>query len=416
MKILQINVFHYPKGGSETVYFNTSKLLQENNHEVVHFALQWHENETSPFASYFPQSKETRTGILKPIKNIINYFYNSEAATKLEQLIIAEKPDLAHIHLIWGQITGSILPVLKRYNIPIACTAHDYRMICPAYTFKNGKDEICEKCKGGKYYQCLLNKCTKKNHLLSAMATCEQYYRNLFFNPAKYIDGIIYVSNFAKEKHEQLMPSLANKPNITLYNTTTQILPNYNQSKSTEQKERYFLSFGRLSNEKGVRTLIQAFEHLPECHLKIAGTGPLEEELKSYVSTTNISNIEFVGFQTGHALQRLISDAYFVIVPSEWYENNPMTIIEAYATAIPVIGSKIGGIPEIINHKTGFLFEHGNVRALEQTIKKANKLTLKEYDTMAYNALEFAQKHFNNKSHYEKLKDFYNKISTIKVL
>ena len=115
-------------------------------------SLRWPENYPSEYESYFPESKETRSELLKPVKNIINYFNNREAARKLEQLIEKERPDLAHMHLIWGQITGSILPVLKRHNVPIIFSIHDYRIVCPAYTFRNGKGEICEQCGGKKLF------------------------------------------------------------------------------------------------------------------------------------------------------------------------------------------------------------------------------------------------------------------------
>ena len=127
MKILEINVFNYRKGGSEAVYFSTMELLKEHGDEVINFSLKWAENESSPQEEFFPESKETREGFLKPIKNIVNYFYDRKAARKLESLIVQEKPDIAQVHLIWGQITGSILPILRKYHIPIIFTIHEDR-------------------------------------------------------------------------------------------------------------------------------------------------------------------------------------------------------------------------------------------------------------------------------------------------
>ena len=220
MKILEISVYNYRKGGSEAVYFSTMELLQEHGDEVVNFALKWPENTSSVYEQYFPESKETRRGILKPVKNIVNYFYDAEAAKKMEALIEAEKPDLAQVHLIWGQITGSILPVLKRHHIPVIFTIHEYRIVCPAYTFRNGLGEVCEQCQGKHFYKCVTNKCCKGSYGLSAMMAAEQYFRNAFLNPAKYIDGLVYVSQFAKSKLEQYMPALKDKPNMVLYNLT----------------------------------------------------------------------------------------------------------------------------------------------------------------------------------------------------
>ena len=250
MKILQINVFNYKKGGSETVYFNTTELLEQHGNEVINFTLKWLENYPSKYDDYFPESKMTRTGLLKPLKDIAYYFYNAEAARNIEKLIEKEKPDIAQIHLLWGQITGSILPVLKRHNIPVIFTIHEYRIVCPAYTFRNGKGLVCEECQGKHFYKCVENKCCKNSYALSVMMAAEQYFRNQFLNPARYIDGLIYVSRFAKGKLEQYMPALKEKPNIVLYNLTDKIDKEIN--KNTAQN-KYFLFFGRLSYEKVLR-------------------------------------------------------------------------------------------------------------------------------------------------------------------
>lgn len=180
MKVLLIDVYNYNKGGAETVCFNTGKMLEEHGHKVIYFTLKWAENKPSPYSKYFPESKETRRGPLKQIKNMVNYFYHFEAAKKIEQLILDEKPDIAHIHLIWGQITPSIFPVLKKYNIPILFTVHDYRIVCPAYTFRNGKGQICEECQGKYFYKCFTNTCCKGSKLMSAVMAAEQYFRNIF--------------------------------------------------------------------------------------------------------------------------------------------------------------------------------------------------------------------------------------------
>lgn len=406
MKVLLIDVYNYNKGGAETVCFNTGKMLEEHGHEVVYFTLKWADNNPSPYSKYFPESKETRRGPLKQVKNMINYFYHFEAARKIEQLIGDEKPDIAHIHLMWGQITPSIFPVLKKYNIPILFTVHDYRIVCPAYTFRNGKGQICEECHGKHFYKCFTNTCTKGSKLMSAVMAAEQYFRNAFFNPAKNIDGFIYVSNFAKDIQEKYMPAVKNIPNIVLYNFSTSIAE---QSK-TMPPEKYFLFFGRLSYEKGVKTLLETFEKLPECKLKIAGTGPLEAELKLMKDTHKIENVEFLGYKTGKELSDLVAGTYFVVVPSEWYENNPMTIIEAYSVGTPVIGARIGGIPEIVvDSKTGFQFESGNTDDLRNKVDLANKLSDSEYQKISSNTLKFVCENLSKSCYWDKLIGFYNK-------
>lgn len=405
MKILLIDVYNYNKGGAETVCFNTGKMLEAHGHKVIYFTLKWADNKPSPYSKYFPESKETRRGPLKQIKNMVNYFYHFEAAKKIEQLILDEKPEIAHIHLIWGQITPSIFPVLKKYNIPILFTVHDYRIVCPAYTFRNGKGQICEECQGKYFYKCFTNSCCKGSKLMSMVMTAEQYFRNKFFNPAQFIDGFIYVSNFAKNIQEKYMPAVKSTPNIILYNFSTSIIQ---KGKSTP-KDKYFLFFGRLSYEKGLKTLLTAFKDIPECKLKVVGTGPKEEELKQFVLKTNMKNVDFLGYKQGKELSDLVYNAYFVVVPSEWYENNPMTIIEAYSVGTPVIGAKIGGIPEIVDDgKTGFQFTSANVEELKAVILKTNNLSNEEYSTISNNTIKFANDNLSPHSYWNKLIGFYS--------
>lgn len=405
MKVLLIDVYNFNKGGAETVCFNTGRLLDEHGHKVVYFTLKWKDNRPSPYSKYFPESKETRRGPLKQVKNMINYFYHFEAAKKIEQLIIDEKPDIAHIHLMWGQITPSIFPVLKKYHIPILFTVHDYRIVCPAYTFRDGNGRICEACQGRYFYKCFTHTCCKGSKLMSAVMAAEQYFRNAFFNLAKYIDGFIYVSNFAKNIQEKYMPTLKAKANITLYNFSTSIV----DAPKTMPRERYYLFFGRLSYEKGVATLLNAFKELPHCMLKIVGTGPKEDELKSFVEVNGMDNVAFVGYKTGRELTDLISNAFFVIVPSEWYENNPMTIIEAYSVGTPVIGANIGGIPEIVvDGLTGFQFESGNANGLRDTVRKVDHMDGKRYTGLSRGAINFANDYLSKDNYWTKLIAFYN--------
>lgn len=407
MKILLIDVYHFNKGGAETVCFNTGEMLKQNGHEVVYFTLKWNNNLPSPQEKYFPESKETRKGVFRQLINLRNYFYYPDAARKLEQLILSEKPDIAHIHLMWGQISPSIFPVLKKYNIPIIFTIHDYRIVCPGYLFKNGKEEICEKCNGKNFYQCFFNKCAKGSYVLSFFMAAEQYFRNTFFNPSKYINGILYVSDFSRKKHEEYMPALKGIPNLVMHNFSLHI----KLEGKMPDKNKYFLFLGRLSNEKGITTLVKAFKECPDSKLVVAGTGPLEKELIQYKEQNKLDNIHFVGYKSGEELQELKKKAYFVIVPSECYENNPMAIIEAYAEGIPAIGANIGGIPEIIiSNQTGFTFEMGNTTSLTEIIQHASSLSAQEYKVMSENSIKYAIEDMSKDSYYNRLIPFYQKI------
>lgn len=407
MKLLEINVFNYRLGGSETVMLNTSDLFRKEGHEVIHFSLKWEKNVPCEQSKYFPESKETRKGLLKNMKNILTYFYHNEARRKLDKLLADEKPDIAQIHLFWGQITPSVLPVLKKYNIPVIFTIHEYRMICPNYTFRNGKGEVCEQCEGKKYWKCITNKCCQDSYGLSTMMAAEMYFRNAFFNPVMYIDGLVYVSKFAKIQHEKFMPALKKKKNIVLYNLSDYIYDEVN----IPDVPHYYLYFGRLSYEKGIGTLVNAFINMPDKKLKIVGTGSETENLKKLVTESECKNIQFLGFKKDQELQELVRNAYFVIVPSEWYENNPMTIIESYSASTPVIGARIGGIPEIVvESETGFLFASGDQQELKLCINNAERLEQNVYMEMRRNALHFAGKYFNRNNYYSQLYRFFEDV------
>lgn len=398
MKVLLINNFHYRKGGSETVYFNIARILKQAGFEVAYFSVARDENVPSPFAKYFIKD----TSKMSKIRGLLKYFYNGDAAGKLEELIINEKPDVAHAHLMWGCTAPAIFKVLKKYHVPLVHTVHDYRMVCPAYTFMT-QGHICEACHGRSFYKCAIKRCSKGNLLMSTVMAMEMYYRNTFFNPSKNIRGLIYVSEFAKKIHEKYAPSLKNVPSMVLYNCASSV------SAPSIFRGDYFLYYGRLSYEKGVDLLIPFFRNHADLNLKVVGTGPSEEKLKAEAG--DCDNIVFLGFKSGEDLMRIVSNASFVIVPSQWYENNPMTIIESYSLGTPVIGSNLGGIPEIIEDgKTGYIFEHRNSKQLESVLILASNLTDSKYQVMAENAYHFYKNNFSDREYVEKLMEFYNQV------
>lgn len=394
MKILLINKYFYKKGGAETVFFNIIKLLEKNGHKVIPFCLKNEKNIPSPYEQYFVDYPElSESSLLNKIKNTFNFFYNKNAAYQLEKLIIKESPDVAHIHLMFNSLSVSILPILKKYNIPTVMSVHDYRLLCPAYTFTDGKRNFCERCRAGHYYNCVTHLCSKRNFINSLMLCLDSYFRTKYFPPINYINKFLFVSKFSMNKHIQIEKKFSNISTY-LYNFTPSV------KDYCEIKGDYILFLGRISEEKGIVTLLNAMKEIPNIKLKLAGVGPLLEKLQANCST----NTEFIGFQQGEKLQELIHNASFVVVPSECYENNPMTIIESYAIGTPVIGSNLGGIPEIIlENKTGYTFEPKSSESLKNTIIKACSISQDEYYKMSKAAKQFAYENFSEENYYQKL-------------
>ena len=412
MKILQINNYHYLKGGSERVYFETSKILEKNGHEVLFFSVKDKESENHHSEKYFVKPFDyDNTSYVEKIKHTIEFIYNKEAEENLERLIKNEKPDIAHLHIFYGRLTSSILPVLKKYNIPVVMSVHEYRMLCPAYVMRDNEGDICEKCADGNYFHCIIGKCTKNNLVYSSIAALECFIRDKFFSYEAHIDKFIMVSQFIMDKHIQHKPSL-NSKSEQIYNfiDLSKYTPHFSH-------DNYYLYFGRLSREKGIMTLLNVWRNHPDLRLKIVGGGELEKDVMKFIDEHKMSNVEFVGYLSGDALFDAVKRSKFIFVPSEWYENNPMNVIESFALGKPVIGARIGGIPELIKEGfNGYLFESGNLDDLTSTIRKAKSVSDDDYLLLGKNARAFAEDNFNETKYYHKLLKLYDKLLNNRVI
>lgn len=407
MKILQINNCHYDRGGADIVYLNTIKLLEQNDYEVICFSTKNKNNKKNKFEKYFtPAPNFNTTNFLKKFLNIPRFIFSFSTIINLNKLLKKYNPDIAHVHLYKGGLTSSVLKVLKKNKIPIIISVHDYGFLDPHNLLLDGKLNISEKTINGSSFYAFLDKHNRNSYLYSFISYLEYSFNSFFLPFDKYFDTVLCVSSFSKNLH-----STCSKFNFNLrhlYNFSPMVKHEITDKKNNN--ERYILFFGRLSKEKGVLTLIKAYENIKTSYtLRILGTGSMESELKEYVKEKNIKNIEFLGHISGQALISHIKNAYVVVVPSEWYENNPMTIIESYALSVPVIGSNIGGIPEIIqNGSTGYTFEMSNVNDLCDKLNLMLSLTKDEYENFKVNCFEFAKNNFSEDVHFDKLISLYS--------
>lgn len=364
MKVLQINKYPSLKGGTETVLFDTIRLLREHGHEVV--LLSTDEGEVTYTPTYTISYPDRNASLIKRVRNLPSFLYNRFSVKILESVIEKEKPDIAHIHLYHNSFSSSILPVLKRHNIPIVMTLHEYRQICPSYLLLDKNQHICEKCIDGNYFHCMFTQCAKGSFIESTLLTMEMFYRRMFYKTEKYVNKFISPSDFVYRKHLSFNKQIADK-SVVIYNPVrVNSLENIN-------KGDYLLYFGRLSREKGIHTLLSAMKQLPNIKLKIVGAGDFP--------LNNIpSNVELLGFKRKEELEPIIRNALYTIVPSEWYETFGLSCTESLLLGTLVIASNIGAIPEIVEHrKNGFLFEAGNVKSLVETISEALLLSGEEY-------------------------------------
>ena len=363
MKILMINKFLYPNGGSETYMFKLGDYLASIGHQVEYFGMEHQGSCVGNRVNAYTTDMDFHSGsklskLTYPIKTI----YSSEARRKIRLVLDDFQPDVCHLNNFNYQLTPSIILEIVKWRkqkgrkCRIVYTAHDYQLVCPNHMCLNpNTHEICEKCLGGNFSNCLKGKCIHGSATKSVVGAAEAYYWKLQ-GAYKYIDTIICCSNFLKTKLDR-NPILTEKT-IALHNFIEKP-----EEKETEKKD-YVLYFGRYSQEKGIKTLIKAAESLPNIQFIFAGSGQLEDEIKK------VPNIKNVGFQTGEALEKLIREARFSVYPSEWYENCPFSVMESRMYGTPVLGANIGGIPELIDNKVnGELFKSGYAEELSECIK-----------------------------------------------
>lgn len=375
MKILMVNKFLYPNGGSETYIFKLGEYLESQGHEVQYFGMEHEGRCVGNHAEAYTTDMDFHGGsklskITYPIKTI----YSSEARKKIRLVLEDFKPDVVHLNNFTYQITPSVILEIKkwskqtRHRCKIVFTAHDYNLVCPNHMCNNpNTHENCEKCLGGHPMNCVKGKCIHGSTAKSVVGTMEAMFWKMK-GTYKYIDSMICCSEFMKTKMDS-NPLFASKT-IALHNFIDKV-----EWKEAEKKD-YVLYFGRFSEEKGIGTLINVCKKLPNIQFIFAGTGPLEEEING------ISNIKNLGFQKGEALEKLIREARFSIYPSEWYENCPFSVMESQMYGTPVLGANIGGIPELISvGSTGELFESGNGEDLKNKIEELwnNKEKLDKY-------------------------------------
>lgn len=388
MKILMVNKFFYIKGGSEKYMFSLANAFISLGHEVIYFAMQDEKNFECEQSDYFVSNVSVNGGFKSKLKMIFNIAYSKEAYKKMKLLLEKENPEIVILNLVHKQITCSIIDAIKDYNpnIKIIWTMHDLITICPSYTMLDGKGNICEKCLDGNFNHCVKNKCIKGSTLMSWLSCYEakkikkhKWYDkvDLFICPSKFYENKLKSANFTKSKI------------ICLRNP----LPIDTKYEINDYDEKYILYFGRLSKEKGIKTLIETMKDI-DYKLIILGTGPIEKELHDFVNENNITNVEFKGFVQGEELTSYIRKSRCVVLPSEWYENGPYSAMEAMALGKPLIVSNYGGLPELVEDGVnGYIFNNKN--ELKEKIKQIITLEFDIYEKLCISAQNKARFLFN---------------------
>lgn len=392
MKILLANKFYYRRGGDCIYMLNLEKLLKAHGHEVAVFAMDYPENLDTPWKKYFPKNMSKLMAFTRP-------FGSHEVKSKFKKLLDDFKPDVVHLNNVHTQLSPVMAELAHQRGIKVVWTLHDYKFLCPRYDCLKNGNTICETCFNGDKKACLDYKCMKGSMLASFIGFKEAIVWNrerleastdVFICPSQFMADKMVQGGFSKSKTQTLCNFIDvekckfSSTDGTDYTDDVELLP---------KKEDYYCFIGRLSHEKGAKTLIEAANQLPY-KLVIIGGGPLMDELKSVAHT----NIEFVGFKQWDDIKQLVGKARFSVIPSEWYENNPLSVIEAQCLGTPVLGANIGGIPEL----TDYTFSCGNIADLRLKIEKMWNSEL-DYQQIASDA----QHRYDAETYYDKLINIY---------
>jgi glycosyltransferase involved in cell wall biosynthesis len=361
MSIVMANNYLYPRGGAERVMLDEMQWLREEGYSATAFGRTQVGAAELPYGELFPRLPNAAPkGIWEQVKTGLQTVYNPDTGRRFAEYCRRTKPELVHCHNIYSGLTTAVLDACSAQRIPCVITLHDYKLACPSYTMlRDGKP--CSLCSGGKFYHCVLTRCHKERRAVSMVSTVEAYFNVLFkkyqkaallLAPSKFLASRMVDYGLPQSKLRYL-------PNAV---DTSRFTPRYSD-------DGYFLYMGRLSSEKGLRTLVAATDGcgMP---LRIAGDGPELEPLRACARNLRNGSVSFDGRMNADELAIAVRGAAFVVVPSEWYENASMAVLEAMACGKPVIAARIGGLPEQIDSgRTGLLFQPGDQHDLSNCIR-----------------------------------------------
>ncbi|PUE08625.1 hypothetical protein B9Z51_06650 [Limnohabitans sp. T6-5] len=406
MKVLQLNNFEAVGGGSDRVYQLTTRMLLDRGHDVATLSCGEQSFDSRKTTVLLPRNGYFSANPFRTLINVRDFVYRPEAAVAIEDLVNSFKPEIAHLHIFYGQLSSSVIAALRRLKVPCVMTVHEYRLLCPISTLYTQRQGICEKCASGEKRHAIALRCNRDGLFASTLSAGESWVRDRYFNYLDHIAHFFMVSEFCRDKHAEYLPQILQQSSV-LYNFI-------GDGDVADEPERLaadapFLFAGRLSHEKGVALLCAAFRDRPLLRLRIAGDGPLAVSLK--YEFADCPNIEFLGKLTSVALKQEMRQAKFSVVPSEWYENNPMSVLESFGSGTPVIGADIGGIPELVlPGSTGLIFGPSDKSSLLQALDSAHAMPTQSRDAMGRQALAMIRSRHSESVYCDRLTAGYTDV------
>lgn len=404
MRILLVNYRYFISGGPEKYMFNIKAMLEQHGHEVIPFSVHSNKNVETEYAryfvepigsrdaTYFDECKKTPRVILQMLSRSI---YSLEVEKAIQKEIREVKPDLVYVLHFVNKLSPSVLRGAKKMGLPVVLRLSDYFLLCPRFDFLYDK-KPCEDCLRCGYRTCIRRRCVKGSLFASAVRVLSMKVHK-WMDIYRNVDAFVTPSEFLKKK---LAANGFDESKI-------HCIPTFTTSKTQLGEPKvgsYGLYFGRISEEKGVETVVKAFEKLPDRVVKIMGDDTTEEarRLMAYVREKNLTNIEFLGFKAGVELEEVIKGARYTLIPSVWYDNLPNTALESFQYSKPVIASNIGSLPELVEDGVnGFLFTPGDPEALAAKVRLLDADAVAE--TMGAASRARLEQRFAPEKHYDAL-------------
>lgn len=347
MKILLIHNLYQQPGGEDAVFRAEAALLRSRGHEVAEFV-----------------ESNARLNGMDPLRAAARAVWSREARAKLRRLLQETRPDVAHFHNTFLMISPAAFSVCKEMGVPVVQTLHNYRLICPgALLMRDGR--VCEDCIGKAVpWPGVLHGCWRGSRAQTAVVAGMLTVHRLLRTWTERVDVYIALTEFARRKFiEGGLPEekILVKPNF--------VDPDPGPG---EHDDEYVLFVGRLSPEKGIQRLLEAWRLLNGIPMKILGDGPLLHQVEDWSSRRGLRTVEVMGRRSREEVLHLMKRARILVFPSEWYEGFPMTIVEAFACSLPVVAPRLGAMAELIEDgRTGLLFEPGNAKDLAKKVEWA---------------------------------------------
>lgn len=375
MKIVLVNYRYFFSGGPERYMFNIKGLLEERGHEVIPFSVKHKKNVDTRYSQYFLSPLGDGTGVYATddknsknlnviLRGISRTIYSFEAKRKFKRLLTDVQPDLIYILCIQSKISYSIIDVAKKMNIPIVHRISDYSLFCATAHYYRTKDNtICELCTKKSLLNCIKYRCSHESLIFSVLKSIAIKIQNLNHVKDK-IDKFVFPSSFTLNKFIE-----GGFDSTKLIHLPTFFNKNVLNLSLDNKYENFALFIGRTDPDKGLMTLLNAFIGT-DYNLKIIGfssSGYYESLLKHVKGKKH--NIEFLGKMDFNEMQKYLSTCLFTIVPSEWYDNLPNTILESYAFSKCIVATDIGSLTEnVLDNRTGLLFEYQNSEMLREKV------------------------------------------------